>query len=185
MAKTSLLTTAGNQPTGPVKHTDFDLENAVAFYLGEENSVALQNLGYTESEAQAIIDEGYWRYLITSNDESHTEAYYVLNALADTFAVYATGALPIEISFDGYLYTSKNEDDRIDFIDFYLSKLRGTLLKRSNLVIVMIVKDTIYRIRTQRMNVGTSSTFQDWTRMSLSGIGFKYKVHDLYNLKVT
>lgn len=179
--KYPLSLTEGNQPPPLSKTTQYDIRNAVTFYLGEESAKTLVALGYTAAQATTIINEGYWQYIVTSIQEGHSEGHSIVNPFADTFLVYTTGAMPVSINLEGVLYTGVTQDHRMDFLEFYLTKLRGTLLRRHKMIIVMMMKDTVFRIRVQSINIVTNSELQDWTSMSLQGIGFAYKVYNFSN----
>ena len=179
--KYPLTYTDGNQPPPLSKTTGYNIRNAVTFYLGEESIPTLITLGYSTTDATKIVNEGYWQFLVTSIQEGHSEGHQIVNPLADTFLVFTTGALPISINMGGMLYTGVYEDHRMDFLEFYLTKLRGTLLRRHKLIIVMMVKDTVFRIRVQGINIVTQAEMQDWTSMTLQGVGFSYKVYNFSN----
>lgn len=130
-----------------------------------------------ETEIDALLDEGMTKYLITSFQEQHNEGYNVMNPVADTYGIYTTGAMPIQVAMDGFLYMTQDQDYRLDFITYYLSLLRGSFLRREKLTAVFMLKDTMMRLRIQDMNITHTSKIQDFAQMSIAGIGFSYQVY--------
>jgi len=172
-----LTMSPGNQPYGRSSLDEYAFEVISAFYIDMESRQALERSGLQDNEIDELLHWGMTRYVVTSLREQHAEGYYVSNPVADTYAMYTTGAMPIQISMDGFLYSTKDQDHRMEFLIYYLSCMRGTDLTREKLIIVFLLKNTMMRLRIQSINLNQTSQIQDFAQMGITGVGFSYGIN--------
>lgn len=165
----SIFTRSTNQPAPLTKASTYQPKQYCYFTFGDESTKILQQSGFEEP--------WFWQYILNNITENHIEGHALKNTLADTFSVYTMGAQPIQISMNGYLQTTMDMDHRVDFLNIYHNKIRGTNLEKNRLEMVFVLKDTTMRLRIRNINVGNSSQISDMTRLAINGIGYKYKVH--------
>lgn len=179
LIKTDLSRSEGNQPHGLSKATEFSLKSAVTLSIGEESIEALELLGHSLQDASDLVYRGFWKLVLTNFNEQHSEGHFLFNPVSDTFSVYTTGAMPIMVSLQGFLYMTPDQDHRMDFVKLYNDRLRGTQLRKHRVVIVLTMKDTTMRLRLSSVNMSYAATMDEWVQVSMNGAGFAYKIQPL------
>ena len=147
-----------------------------AFLLVAEDAAGtLQDMGFSSAESSDIAQNGFWHLDIHQITESHTDSFSLNNTLSDTVFIFATGAIPVGISFVGMVKTNPYEDDRINFLKLYSEKIRGRMLEESRMVLYFGYKDTVMRLYIMDMTVVVSTAMEDFTQISINAIASHYQ----------
>lgn len=165
------------QVIGESKTTKFDFTKKAGFFLetneGDETPDRPENV---QKIFSALKEETpFWQVIIQDYREAHADAVNVINTYSNASVIQAMGALPIQVSVSGYLYTTTTEDHRLDFLTVYNEVFRGTLNWEYDIIVNFFVKDTYMRLFFTRIEVNNNSQLEDMTGISFSGIGFKYR----------
>jgi len=152
-----------------------DEANAATFRIASESRAALNSLIPNSKITNTLLTEGFWKIIITSVAEQHSEAYSLVNTLSDSFVIFATGANPISLSLTGFVLHGKNKDYYTDFTYLYNTIFRGTELRKNKLILEFLVKDTFMNLYVTGMSPNFNSTMQDFIPVTIQGIAYNYE----------
>lgn len=124
----------------------------------------------------ALPDE-FFDFILLGIQEQHSDATSIKNVLSDSYCAFATGANPVQILLQGMLPMTLTFDHRLDFHELYNSYFRGTKLKQQKLLLRIFVKQTVFNLYIQSINMGVSSQVEDMATFSINGIGYAYRVN--------
>ncbi len=131
---------------------------------------------YTPEMKGLMIGVGFWEFVITQYTEVHADVGIRKNVFGDAFLGLATGASPLQISIVGYVSTTPTRDHRLDFLTMYNLLLRGTQAQKSGVPVGFNLKKTFIYLDITNIQMGTAAAMPDWTALTISGIGYNYKV---------
>lgn len=164
------------QVDGTSKTSKFKFTEKAGFYLTSNAAEGAEINSRVAPLITAGKDSGtFWQLLIEEYTESHADAVAVLNTFSNASVIQAMGALPIQITVRGAVYTTVLEDHRVDFLKMYNEVYRGTLNWEYDVIVNFFVKDTYMRLFFTAIIVSNKSTMEDMTDISFTGIGFKYR----------
>jgi hypothetical protein len=118
----------------------------------------------------------FWKLLLEDYVEMHADSVNAINTYADTTIFQTMGALPINISARGHLYTMIKEDHRLDFLKVYNELYRGTLNIDYGIELYLFVKDTHMKFYFTGIRVDNQASNEDFTSLAFTGIGYNYNV---------
>jgi hypothetical protein len=172
----SIFTTISNQPAVHVLDP-YTIKNGAYFSIDRSCEAALASFDEPQrSTLRQLIDVGSWQMLISNFTEQHVDASTVINTLSDSFVAFASGAMPIAVEMQGYVYMLNEEDHRLDFIGFYTDFLRGTMLQRWKLILNFFIRGTYFQLQVTDLDVQHASNMEDVAMVSMRGIGCRYGI---------
>jgi hypothetical protein len=155
---------------------EYPYKQKSGFILTEDSLEALRNQkpSISDDTMARLESDGFWELIITSYNEQHAEAYQVAEVLSDTYAAFAFGAVPVQISISGVLPMTRKEDYRLDFLKMYDSLLRGTRAQELKIHIHFFIVGTYMLLKILGINISNQADAQDYVPIELSGVGFMY-----------
>lgn len=175
VASGSIWDTPTNQPCGFSK-ARYPINDRAFFSLSQEAFTKLIERGFSETEAKALVTNSYWEFILQSVTEHHAEGVDIVNVMSDTYLLFTMGAMPINLSLGGMLFTTKSQDFRLDFLTMYHLIFRGTKLVENNCALIFNVKDTVYRLKPLGIHLAETSESSDMTQFTMSAVAYSYNV---------
>lgn len=165
------------QPDVNAEYYNLAFKDKAVLRVSSSGISALKNAkpGLSPETITLLETYGFWEMILTSYVEEHEEGFQLTDGLSDTFVVYALGALPVKVSLSGFLFYTKEEDHRIDFIKIYDSLFRGTRAHELGASMSLSVLGTTMDIKVTGSSLTHSAGSDDLVSLSISGIGMKYE----------
>lgn len=172
----SIFTEESNQPVPNTAYHSYTFKNKAVFTLSGSSVDKLRELSpAVSSETISLLEsEGFWEILITTFTERHADAYQVTKVLSDTFVGFAMGAVPVQVNIDGFLFMTRDEDHRIDFMKIYDALFRGSRAQELGAEIIFTLLGTTMKLWVTRMQLSHTVNYSDVAQVSISGVGVKY-----------
>lgn len=142
--------------------------------LSTESVTEYERLGFSGASSADLAANGFWRIIVLNVSEAHDEGVVTHNTMSDTVLNFATGAVPVGITVNGYLLTIPGKDDRVNFLKLYAEKLRGRALAKTKSVLYFGYKDTVYRLYITQLNLANSVQNETMVNISFTGVASHY-----------
>lgn len=144
-----------------------------------------KNLAFEEKSYFRRYDENdeasdFFEMIITDVSEQFSEGEARFNVLSDGFVSFATGANPINISIQGWLFVNEENDQRLSFLKRYQDQYRGTEATKirdlvGDLELLFVLKDTQFKLNLISCQVKENAAIPDYTHVTLAGVAYDYQ----------
>lgn len=124
-----------------------------------------------ETTSVFILDSGeeFTDIVITSVSEGFSEKGVTKSTLSDNFVMFCSGANPIRITISGKFPVYANKDNRLDFMSFYNTELRGSKFNMG-----FYYDSTYMRVYVVGVSTGETTASEDMVDFSITGYAFNY-----------
>lgn len=135
--------------------------------------LAVFRIPFVQDDYSAFM---YEDMLITAISESLEEGFAQIIVKSDSFVTFATGAMPIGISIQGFLARVPGKDDRLSFLSAYEKFMRGTQVSKQGVDMEFLLKGrAMFKFSLQGVDVSETTQYENLTGVTLTGVGYDYQ----------
>lgn len=161
-------------PTWAQTFPDTDQSSYICIAEDPEN-VLVERLGLTQAQADDLILNGFYKMVVTSFQERHVDTAAVRPVLGGAFAALAMGASPVAVTITGHLHRTPAADHALDFLTLYNGLFRGKRLEPLGLSLDFIIRNTMFRLYPQMVNVSIKDSDPEFVTVTITGVGSDYR----------